>query len=81
MASPTTLQTSYLPASPTSTIIAEDATKCYITDFNDKVKITVVAMAAIIGVLTVALLWSCCKVPDKKNRMHQTTHTIVSKFG
>lgn len=60
---------------------AKDLTKCHLADLDGKVKITVIAMAAIIGVLGIALLWSCCKVPDKKKRVQKTTHTIVSKFG
>jgi hypothetical protein len=60
---------------------AEDTTECHLTDLDGKVRITVIGMAAIIGLLVTGLLWSCCKTPERKERMKETMYTVVSKFG
>tara|TARA_R110002003_G_scaffold391_12_gene19486 strand:- start:5603 stop:5836 length:234 start_codon:yes stop_codon:yes gene_type:complete len=71
MATNTIADLATIAATAASTATASatpDDKKCSLRTMEGNVKITVIALAALVGVLSIALLLSCCKMPCRKKR-------------
>jgi hypothetical protein len=55
-------------------------TRCHLSSLDGNVKIIFIAMLAVIGLLVIALLWSCWSTQNKIKRMKKNARPIVNNW-
>jgi Ca2+/Na+ antiporter len=55
-------------------------TRCHLDSLDGNVKITFIVMLVVIGLLVIALLWSCWSTRNKIKKMKKNARLIVNNW-